>query len=77
MTIKAIQILQIIASVLLMGSILLQSKGSGAGGMFGGANEIYRAKRGMEKILFRSTIVLAVIFIGLAIAGLMISSKQL
>lgn len=77
MGIKTIQIGQIIVSLLLIISILLQSKGSSTGGVFGGTNEIYRAKRGVEKILFRATIVLAVLFIGLAVAGLLISSKQL
>ena len=67
---KVVQILQIIVSILLMLSILLQNRGAGLGASFGGGGEIYRTKRGAEKFLFRSTIVLIVVFIALALSGL-------
>ena len=57
-------ILQIIVAVLLSGIILLQQQGGGLGLSFGSAS--YRTKQGMEKILFRVTIVLIVVFIALA-----------
>ena len=53
---------QITLSVLLIVSILLQSQGAQVGSAFGGAGTIYRTKRGVEKILFRATIVLGVLF---------------
>ena len=63
---------QIIVSVLLIGAILLQQKGTGLGASFGGSGQIYRSKRGLEKILFWATIVLAVIFSLTAVANLII-----
>lgn len=68
--IRLIQIVQIVLAVLLMTAILLQSRGAGLSGIFGGANSIYRTKRGIEKTLFYSTIVLAVLFFGTALATL-------
>jgi len=49
--------------VLLVGAILLQQRGSGLGGIFGGGGESYHTKRGFEKILFTSTIILATLFL--------------
>jgi preprotein translocase subunit SecG len=68
--IRLTQVIQIVLAVLLMVAILLQSRGAGLSGIFGGANSIYRTKRGIEKTLFYSTIVLAVLFFGTALATL-------
>lgn len=64
-------IVQIVVAVLLIISILLQSSGSGLGGVFGGAGAVYSTKRGIEKILFYSTIVLSILFFALALANLL------
>ena len=72
MTLKTIQILQIIISILLILSILLQQRGSGLGSVFGGGGEVFRTKRGLEKTLFKVTILLAALFIGLGVWGLFI-----
>lgn len=53
---------QILLAVLLITTILLQSRGTGLGQAWGGGGEFYRSKRGLEKILFRATIVLAGLF---------------
>ncbi|MFI5265682.1 MAG: preprotein translocase subunit SecG [Candidatus Levyibacteriota bacterium] len=55
-------ILEIILSILLIVVIIFQSRGSGGGIMFGGGGESYRSKRGLEKILFYATIILAALF---------------
>lgn len=55
-------VVQIIVSLGLISLILLQSSKGGFGGGFGGG-EMYRTKRGAEKIVFTSTIVLAAIFL--------------
>ncbi len=60
---EAVLVLQIIFSILLIVVILLQAKGSGLGQAWGGAGEFYHSKRGVEKILFKVTIVLAVLFL--------------
>jgi preprotein translocase subunit SecG len=61
---------QIAVSVLLIVTILLQTRGTGLGNTFGGEGNVYRTKRGIEKVLFRSTIVFAVLFLGLALASI-------
>jgi len=63
-----IKIIQIIVAVLLMVAILMQNRGAGLGGVFGGTGGVYLTKRGLEKKLFIATIVLAVIFILLSLS---------
>lgn len=55
-------------SVLVTISILLQQKEGGLSTVFGGEGTVYRSKRGMARGLHYLTIVLAVIFAGLATA---------
>ncbi len=68
----ALNIAQIVVSVILVASILLQARGTGLGAGFGGEGNVYRTKRGVEKLLFRSTIVFAVLFFGLALANVLV-----
>lgn len=56
-------IIQIIISIGLCVSILLQAQGSGLGMTFGESGEQYRSKRGVEKLLYRFTIILAALFL--------------
>ena len=66
-------ITQLIAAVLLVITVLMQQRGTGLGGAFGGGGaEVYSAKRGAEKVVFNTTIVLAVIFVGVGIVRLVI-----
>jgi len=60
-------IIQILLSVLLVTCILLQQRGTGLGSAFGGAGEVFRTKRGIEKGLFYATIALSVLFFVTAI----------
>lgn len=55
-------IFQVILSLLLVVTIILQQRGSEAGIAFGGGGESFRSKRGLERFLFYATIVLAVLF---------------
>lgn len=59
---NTLKIFQMIFAVLLVIAILLQQKGSGLGSAFGGDGNVYRSRRGAEKMLFYATIVLAVLF---------------
>ena len=69
---KYIDIALIITSVALIISVILQSKGAGLGGLAGGdTGGVFTARRGVEKTLFRATIVLSVIFFALAIAAVL------
>ncbi|PIR69797.1 MAG: preprotein translocase subunit SecG [Candidatus Niyogibacteria bacterium CG10_big_fil_rev_8_21_14_0_10_46_36] len=63
--------LQVVISVLLVTAILLQQRGTGLGAAFGGESSAYHTKRGFEKTLYRSTIVLAILFFGTAILQLL------
>ncbi len=69
---KIISIVQVVVSVLLLLSILLQSRGAGLGSAFGGDSAVYTTRRGPEKFLYWLTVILAVIFVGLAIASLLV-----
>ena len=60
---------QIIVSIALMASVLLQSRGAGLGATFGGDSSVYRSRRGIEKRLFQFTVVLAVLFVIFSIAS--------
>ena len=54
---------QIILSIILGTTIILQQTGAGVGGAMGGSDDsIHYTRRGMEKVLFYITIVVAILF---------------
>lgn len=56
---------QIILSVLLVAIVLLQRTGAQVGGAFGGSDNwssAFHTRRGLEKVLFTATIIIAVLF---------------
>ena len=59
----------ILAGALIV-AILLQQRGAGVGGAFGGEVTAYRSRRGIERTLFRLTIVLAVLWVVFSILSL-------
>ena len=64
----------IIISVLLILSVILQSKGAGLGGLTGAdTGSIFTARRGVERTLFWITIVLSVIFFALVVTLLLVA----
>ena len=63
-------IIQLVIAILLIVVIILQTRGTQAGIAFGGTGESYRSKKGIEKILFYATIVLAVLFASVSILSL-------
>jgi preprotein translocase subunit SecG len=62
-------IAQMIICIALIAAILLQSKGTGLGSVFGGDGSVFRTRRGAEKGLFQLTIILAIAFGLLSIAS--------
>ncbi len=54
---------QLILSVALVAAILLQARGTGLSGTFGGDSAVYRSRRGVERSLWRFTILLLVLFV--------------
>ncbi len=64
----------IITSIALIASVILQSKGAGLGGLTGAdTGGIFTARRGVEKLLFRVTIVLSFLFFTLAIMSVIVT----
>ena len=64
----ALNIVQIVLAVLLVVILLLQTKGSSLGGIFGGdTSSVYRTRRGFERRLFQFTIGVAVVFFIIAL----------
>ena len=63
-----VNILQIVVSLLVIAIILVQVKGQGSG-LFGSAEGSFRTRRGLELTLFRFTIFLVIVFIGLSIVS--------
>lgn len=57
-----IKIIQFVIPILLVGAILLQSKGTGLSSSFGGSGGVYRSKQSIEKYLMWATILLAFFF---------------
>ena len=60
---NTVSYIQIASAILLIVTILLQQKGNGLGSTFGGSGGEYSTKRGAEKIIFRTSIILAIVFI--------------
>ncbi len=67
-------IVQILLGIALIVLVLLQTKGAGLSGVFGG-QDVYatRTRRGLEKMLFNATIGVAVAFFLVSLASVMIS----
>ena len=61
-----VNIIMLVISILLITVILVQVKGQGTT-LFGSAQSSFRTRRGMELALFRFTLALVAVFIGVAI----------
>lgn len=72
--INYLNIALIIISVLLILSVIMQSKGAGLGGLSGAdAGSVFTARRGIERTLFYVTIGLSAVFFILVMVLLIIS----
>lgn len=65
---EILKIAQFTSAIALIIVILLQNKGAGLSGVFGGNGGVYLTKRGLEKKLFIATIILAIIFLAISLA---------
>lgn len=76
MVLQILNISQIIISLLLIGAVLLQQRGGGGLSPVFGGTEVgaYRARRGLEKIIFRATIILGVLFLAGAVLNFVLRS---
>jgi len=64
-----LQVAQIVIAVAVSSSILLQARGTGLSSTFGGESTAYRSRRGLERTLFRMTVVLIVVYVIVSILG--------
>jgi preprotein translocase subunit SecG len=60
---------QIIVSIALIASILMQARGTGLSGTFGGDSAVYRSRRGVERRLWQFTVLLLVLFVLFAVVS--------
>jgi len=60
---------QIVVGLALIAAILLQARGTGLSGTFGGDSAVYRSRRGVERRLWQFTIVLIVLFVLFSLAA--------
>ena len=67
-----ITITQTVLAVLVIIAILLQQRGTGIGGTFGGESSTYSTRRGAEKIIFTATIILVILFVGVSVVRLLV-----
>jgi preprotein translocase subunit SecG len=63
---------QILVSIALIAAILLQARGTGLSGTFGGDSAVYRSRRGVERRLWQFTILLLVLFVVFALVAFIV-----
>jgi preprotein translocase subunit SecG len=66
-TLKIFLISQIAVCGVLVVAVLLQNRAEGLGKMFGGGGEVFRTKRGLEKVLYYLTIGLILVLVVLSL----------
>jgi preprotein translocase subunit SecG len=65
---------QILVSIALIVSILLQARGVGLSGTFGGDSAVYRSRRGVERRLWQFTIILLVLFVIFSLVSFIVAT---
>lgn len=60
------------SGALMVLTILLQQRGASLGAGFGASGELYTTRRGVDKNLFDTTIVLSVVFVGSLVVSLLV-----
>ena len=64
---------QILISIALVVAILMQARGTGLSGTFGGDSAVYRSRRGVERRLWQFTILLLVLFVLFAVVSFVVN----
>ncbi len=68
-----LQIVMLISAILMVLMILLQARGASLGAGFGSSGELFTTRRGIDKSLFETTIVMAAIFVLSLLASLILA----
>ena len=63
---------QLVVSIVLIPLILLQQRGTALGSAFGQESGFYGTLRGVQKKIFWATIVMGILFLGLAVTNLIL-----
>ncbi len=66
-------IISMVLAGILIALVLIQNKGAGLSGVFGGDSAVFTQKRGAEKIIHIATIIVAVSFLVSALMNLIFS----
>lgn len=69
-----LRIVLIVVSVVLVALVMLQAKGSGLAGMFGGDGGVYKTRRGVEKTVYNATVVFSAIFLTISLVIVLIDT---
>ncbi len=72
MSVTILNIIQFSLAALLIAVILLQQKGTGLSGVFGGSSNIYSTKRGVDRILHLATIAISLVFFSISLIRLVL-----
>lgn len=65
----------IVSMILMVILILVQTRGASLGAGLGGAGEINTERRGTDKTIYQLTIIMAIVFAGSLILGVVIPNK--
>lgn len=69
-----LQFVTVGSALLMIVCVLLQQRGASLGAGFGSSGELYTTRRGFDKNLFETTIVLAVVFVLSILTALLLPS---
>jgi preprotein translocase subunit SecG len=69
-----VNIIQIFIAVGLIVLVLLQTKSTSLGSVFGGDSSIHKTRRGVEKTLHQATIVLSFVFFLIAVMSVVLAA---
>lgn len=64
-----LQVAQLVIALAVGSSILLQARGTGLSSTFGGESTAYRSRRGIERTLFRLTVLLIAVYVVISLVG--------
>ena len=64
---------ELLVALILIALLVVQARGGGLGGIFGGwGTPTFRTRRGIERTLFRLTVISAAVFVILAIVTVLV-----
>ena len=72
-----LQFITIASATLMVLAILLQQRGASLGAGFGSSGELFTTRRGFDKNLFETTVVLSVVFVLSILVGLLLPAFNL